>query len=586
MISCTSLRATRRTGRRNDCLGGVLVFTALLAGLHAAGAAAVDAPARGRRGMVVCAEPAAAHAAVAVLREGGSAADAAITAAFVLAVTEPYASGLGGGGLIVGYDRHERRAYALDARETAPAAATPRMFLGDDGAVVADRSRTGALSVAVPGLVRGLWQLHQSCGRLPWPRLLAPAVTLARDGFAMPEMLTARLAEQHALGRLAADFQAVFLPRGRLPDPGDRLVQGDLARTLGQLAQAGPAAFYTGEIAVAMVAAVQAAGGLLTTDDLAAYRAVWREPIRGHYRGHTVVSMPPPSSGGVHLVQMLNILADFDLAAAGYGSAEAWHPMLEAMKLAYRDRSLYLGDPDFSTVPVDWLISRARADSLRAGLRHDRVAMPAEEPAGGVPAAVVSPEPEHTTHVSVVDADGNAVAATLTINLFFGSGMLAAGTGVILNDQMDDFAAAAHAPNAFGLIQGEANAVAPGKRPLSSMTPTLVLDRDDVVLVAGSPGGSVIITATLQAIIHVLDFGMDARQAVSAPRVHHQWSPSDAWHESFGMSPSTRRELERRGHTFRTRPLMGNVQLIVRDRAAGVWTGASDPRGMGLAIGY
>ena len=552
-----------------------------LAAAVSPGVRAADEPARDEHGMVVCAEPAAALAASAVLREGGTAADAAITAAMVLAVTEPYASGLGGGGFVVGYDRARTEAYALDARETAPAAAHREMFLQPDGSADPQRSRTGALSVAVPGLVCGLWELHLAHGRLPWSRLLAPAIALARDGFVVPEMLASRLAVHHAAGRLDPALVAVFLPEGRLPQVGEVLRQPDLATTLTLLAAEGPEVFYRGEIARALVAAVAAADGILTLSDLADYRAVWRQPLEGRYRGRTVISMPPPSSGGVHLLQMLNLLEPEDLAAAGYGSAAAWHPMLEVMKLAYHDRSRYLGDPDFHPVPVAWLLSKARTDSLRVGLHPDRVL-----PSAAVPAALPVVEPEHTSHLSVVDAAGNAVAATLTINLSFGAGMVAAGTGVILNDQMDDFAAAPGQPNAFGLVQGEANAVAPRKRPLSSMTPTVVLDGDEVFMVTGSPGGSHIITATLQTIVHVLDFGMDARQAAAVPRVHHQWSPDCGWYEAFGMSPDTRRELERRGHQLRTRTTMGNVQVIVRDPETGGWTGASDPRGMGLAIGY
>ncbi len=548
-------------------------------------AMAADVPARGARVMVVCAEPHAAAAAVQVLREGGTAADAAITAAVVLAVTEPYASGLGGGGFVVGYDRAARAAYALDARETAPAAAHRGMFLGPDGEVVPELSRTGALSVAVPGLVRGLWQLHEAHGRLPWARLFEPAIVLAREGFPAQEMLVQRLAEELAAGRLDTTLMAVFAPDGRLPAAGQTVRQPELAATLARLAHAGPDDFYTGQTAAAIVSAVTSRGGLVTLADLAAYRPVWREPIRGAYRGRTVLSMPPPSSGGVHLAQMLGVLDGVDLATSGYGSAATWHTLLEVMKFAYRDRSQHLGDPDHTPVALDWLLSPARLDSLRACLDPGRV-VPA--PAGPGAPLPVGPdrEPQHTSHLSIVDAAGNAVAATLTINLSFGAGLIAEGTGVILNDQMDDFAAAVGAPNAFGLLQGEANTVAPGRRPLSSMTPTLVLEGDDVRIVAGSPGGARIITATLQAIVHVLDFGMDARHAVTVPRAHHQWSPDCSWFEPFGLSPETRRELERRGHTLCERNTVGNVQLIVRDRETGAWTGASDPRGMGLAIGF
>ncbi len=359
--------------------------------------------------------------------------------------------------------------------------------------------------------------------------------------------------------------------------------QPDLARTLARIAGEGPEAFYAGDVADGIVTTVRDAGGILTHDDLAAFRPTWREPVTGTYRGLQVISMPPPSSGGVLLLEMLGVLEGFDLAAAGYGSAAAWHPMLEVMKFAYADRSRWLGDPDFVSVPVARLTSRAYADSLRARIRPDR-AIPPEQIAG---AAAALPEPAHTTHVSVVDGEGNAAAATLTINLTFGAGLLAEGTGVILNDQMDDFVAAPGVPNAFGLLGGDANSVAPGKRPLSSMTPTIVLDADQrVLLVTGSPSGSRIITTTLQTIVHVVDFGMDALAAVRVPRLHHQWSPPTAFHEPYGLSPETRARLEAMGHTFAERPAIGLAQLIVRDRAAGVWTGASDPRGGGLAKGF
>ena len=557
----------------------VLILMALQVMLPAAAGHAADGPATGTRCMVATAEPHATMAALEVLRDGGNAFDAAVTAALVLGVTEPYSSGLGGGGFVVGFRQQDGHAFALDCRETAPAAAARDMFLGPDGHADPALSRTGALSVAVPGLARGLADLHARHGRAPWPRLVQPAVDLARQGCPVHVMLADRLRSHHRRGRLDAAFLDVFAPDGRLPDVGDTLRQPDLAATLEALADHGADAFYTGAVAHRLAAAVQTGGGLLTVADLAAYRAVWREPVRGAYRGLDVVSMPPPSSGGVHLVQMLNILEPFDLAAAGYGSADAWHPVLEAMKLAFADRSRFLGDPDFVDVPADWLTGRAHADSQRALILPDTVIDP-----GRLVGAAAPAESQHTTHFSIVDPEGNAVAATLTINLGFGSGMIAPGTGVILNDEMDDFAAEPGTPNAFGLVQGERNAVGAGRRPLSSMTPTVVVRDGAVYMVTGSPGGSRIITSTLQTILHVVDFGMDARQAAAAPRVHHQWSPAHGWYEHYGMAPEVRRDLARRGHDLRPRGAMGNVQVIVRDGDG--WTGASDPRGVGLAAGF
>lgn len=548
--------------------------------LIAARAGAVEAPAVAEHGMVVTAHPLATEAAVRILREGGNAVDAATTAAFVLAVVEPYASGLGGGGFVVGWRAGTRTSFALDCRETAPAAATRDMFLGPDGQADLARSQTGGLAVGVPGLVRGLWELHQREGRLPWPRLLADATRLAQAGFPVTPPLRARIGEDEP--RFAPPLRALLLPDGQLPPEDALLRQPDLARTLARIAAEGPDAFYAGDVAASLVACVRDAGGRLTRDDLSRYQPVWREPVAGTYRGLRVLSMPPPSSGGVLLLEMLGVLEGFDLAAAGYGSAAAWHPMLEAMAFAYADRSRFLGDPDFVAVPVARLTSRAYADSLRARIRPDR----ATDPASIVGAATPTLEPAHTTHVSIVDEQGNAVAATLTINLTFGAGLLAPGTGVILNDEMDDFVAAPGVPNAFGLLGGEANAVAPGKRPLSSMTPTIVLDDAGVFMVTGSPSGSRIITTVLQTILHVVDWKMDALAAVRVPRVHHQWSPPTAFHEPFGLSPDTRTTLAAAGHVFTERPAIGLAQLIVRDRATGLWTGASDPRGAGLAKGY
>lgn len=547
----------------------------------AGGVLAIDVPARGDQAMVVTAEPLATRAALLVLSEGGNAADAAVTAAFMLAVTEPYSSGLGGGGLLVGWQQAGQEAWALDCRETAPAAARRDMFIGPDGQAVAELGRTGALSVAVPGLVRGLWDLHQRHGHLPWRRLVSPARAVAHDGFLVPEMLAQRVALHHGRGRLDAAMQAVFCPGGEPVRAGQWLRQPDLARTLAAIADHGPSAFYSGAIAGSIAAAVADGGGLLTTDDLAAYRAVWRDPVQGRYRGRAIIGMPPPSSGGVHVMQMLGILEPYDLAAAGFGSADAWHPMVEAMKLAFADRSRYLGDPDHMEVSVATLISPERLDAMRSRIDPGQAL-----PAAAITGSPVIPEPRHTTHLSVVDPAGNAVAATLTINLNFGSGMIAPGTGIILNDEMDDFAAAPGTPNAFGLIQGEQSAIGPGRRPLSSMSPTIVLEDGAVAMVTGSPGGSFIITAVLQSIINVVDFGMDARQAVAAPRIHHQWQPDVVASEQVGMSPDTRRLLEARGHQIAERGLMGNVQLIVRDHERQGWQGASDPRGMGLAAGF
>jgi gamma-glutamyltranspeptidase/glutathione hydrolase len=436
------------------------------------------------------------------------------------------------------------------------------------------------LAVAVPGLVSGLWELHQQQGRLAWPALLQPAVELARDGFPVCQMLAERIAN-HA-GRFNRAARAVFLPEGRVPPVGSRLRQADLALALAAIAAGGPAAFYTGPVADSLAAAVQREGGMLSSADLAGYRPLWRQPVQGTYRGLEIWSMGPPSSGGVLLVQMLNILEGYDLRRLGRGAAGGLHVMIEAMKFAFADRSRYLGDPDFTAVPLARLLSPQYADSLRSRIQPGHALSCQEIPGGGTWPA----ESAETTHLSIIDHQGNAVAATLTINLTFGSGLLAGGTGVLLNDQMDDFAIAPGVPNAFGLLGGRANAVAAGKRPLSSMSPTILLERGRVRMVLGSPGGSRIITAVLQVIIAAVDHRLDIAAAVSAPRIHHQWYPVAVFYEDGALSPRELQQLELWGHQLELSQGMGNVQALqVDSRTAARW-GASDWRGMGQPAGF
>jgi gamma-glutamyltranspeptidase/glutathione hydrolase len=560
--------------------GQLFLPLAVLALLAVPGTAlALDQPACGLQAMVASAHPAATGVGVAVLRDGGNAVDAAVAVAFALAVCEPYSSGLGGGGFLLTFEAESGTCSALDARETAPAAAHRDMFLVG-GEPDAGLSRYGPLSVAVPGLVRGLAEAHRKHGSLPWSRLVLPARDLARGGITVSPTLRARILK--CKGRFNQEALDIFVPGGQVPAVGDNLVQADLAATLDAIAREGAEVFYSGPIAASLAACAAADGRGLAPADLAAYRPRWREPVNGRYRGLDIVSMPPPSSGGIHLVQMLAILEDFDLPSMGFGSAASTHHLAEAMKFAFADRSLYLGDTDFVPVPVGMLLAASRLDSLRSLITPD--AALAESSIQGAP--VVFAESDETTHLSVVDGQGNAVAATLTINLSFGSGLVAAGTGVILNDEMDDFVSAPGRPNAFGLVGGEANSVAPGKRPLSSMTPTIVLQDGHVRMVTGSPGGSRIISATMQTIVNVVDHGMNALEAATAPRVHHQWYPARLYHEPFGMSPDTRSILGEWGHRVAERAPMGNVQIIVVDPESGLRYGASDPRGMGTAAGY
>ena len=527
-------------------------------------------------GMVVAQEARAARIGVDILRQGGNAVDAAVATGFALAVTYPRAGNLGGGGFMV-IHRADGENIAIDYRETAPAAAGPTMFLDADGNIDSRKSRSTGLAVGVPGTVAGLALAHQryGSGRFTLAQLIAPALALARDGIAVDGDLADSL--PRARERLARwpSSAAIFLNAdGSALRPGQRLVQSDLAATLETVARDGPRAFYDGPIAERIAAAVREAGGTMTAADLRGYEARLRAPVSGTYRGYTVLSMPPPSSGGVHLIEILNILEGFAL----HDDARTRHLMIEAMKRAYADRAAYLGDPDQVTVPVAGLISKRYAASLRAEI----------DPEKATPASSGNPVPhegDNTTHFSVVDRDGNAVSNTYTLNFSYGVGLVAAGTGVLLNNEMDDFTARPGATNAFGLVGFEPNLPAPGKRPLSSMTPTILLKDDRVALVTGSPGGSRIITAVLQQIVNIVDFGMDVAASIEAPRLHHQWQPDEVVVEPM-LPAATRQALERRGHRVVVRRPATEINAIVADGAGG-WVGAADTRTRdALAAGY
>lgn len=554
--------------------------------------AAARAPAIGQRGMVVSAERHATEAGVAMLAAGGNAVDAAVATAFALGVTEPYHSGIGGGGFLL-IHLASGETIAVDARETAPAAARPDLFRAPG--VAEDASRSGPLAVATPGLVAGLALALERWGTKPLAEVLAPAIALAEDGFPIGLRHARILALWHRMG-LAARFPETAAIQAPAPDlaPGWRLVQRDLARTLRAIAREGPDAFYAGPIARAIADEVQKRGGLLTAQDLADYEPKLREPLRGSYRERTIVSFPPPSSGGVALIEALNILEGFELAPLGAGSSAAIHRIAEAMKLAFADRAAYLGDPDFVDVPVTRLVAKDYAARQRARLlpprwrrapwtwASDEVAIEVPGPGLGDASSGGS-----TTHLSVTDAAGNAVAITQTVNLLFGSGLTAAGTGVILNDEMDDFSSEVHRPNAFGLVDTRgANAIAAGKRPLSSMTPTIVLEGDRVRMVTGSPGGPRIISTTLLTILNVFDFGMDVSEAVAAPRFHHQWIPDELTVER-AIPADVLDNLRARGHrVVVSERNWSSAQAIVIDPDTGWHLGGSDPRSDGLAQGW
>ncbi len=524
-------------------------------------------------GMVASQERLATEVGVDILKAGGNAVDAAVAVGFALAVTLPQAGNLGGGGFMLVHDAASGDTAAIDYRETAPAAATRDMYLDTDGNADPNLSRFTPLAIGVPGTVAGLALALERYGTMPLADVLAPAIRLAEDGFEVTAELSQSLKRsQERLSQWPSTAAIFYKPDGATYEPGETLMQPDLAASLGAIAMEGPAAFYEGDIAEAIAAEMERSGGLITRDDLSAYKAIVREPVAGTYRGYDIRSMPPPSSGGTHIVQILNILEGFDVAELGAGSAAAIHLMAEAMKRAYADRSAFLGDSDFVEVPLAGLTSKAYAASLRGGIDADR-ATPSETIA---PGTSLAHESDQTTHFSVIDANGNAVSNTYTLNFGYGMGLVAEGTGILLNNEMDDFSAKPGVPNAYGLIGGEANAIEAGKRPLSSMSPTIVLKDGKVFLVAGSPGGSRIITTTLQIIMNVIDHGMNVAEASVAPRIHHQWLPDELRVEE-GLSPDTIRLLEEKGHVIALKSTMGSTQSILR-RDDGALFGASDPR--------
>jgi len=536
-------------------------------------------PTTGRHAMVSSAEPISTRIGVEVLRRGGNAVDAAVTMAFVEAVTLPRAGNLGGGGFLL-LRTPQGRIRALDFRETAPRRAARDMYRKPSGEADSGLSTRGHLSAGVPGTVAGLARVLAEHGTLSLRDAIEPARRLAEEGFPVPPTLAADLAGLARRLRRHPPSAEIFLPGGRPPEPGDVLVQKDLAWSLSRLQDEGVQAFYRGKIARRLVLDMTRNGGLIDLQDLAGYQAVWREPLVGTYRGYEVWSMPPPSSGGVHLVQILNMLEGDDLAALGQNSAATLHLLAEAMRAAYADRSEWLGDPDFVRLPLAHLLDKGYARDLRRQISPGQARRSQDVRPGRFPGW----ESEDTTHLSVVDAEGGAVSLTYTLNFSYGSGVVAAGTGILLNNQMDDFAAAPGQPNAFGLVQGPRNAIAPRKRPLSSMTPTLVTREGEFVMALGSPGGPRIISTVLQVLLNVLDFGLNAQEAVSRPRIHHQWLPDELRFEQ-GLSPDTLRLLERMGHHLAPGTATGQCALV-RRRPDGILEGGIDLRRPGSAEGY
>ncbi|MEX0325098.1 MAG: gamma-glutamyltransferase [Puniceicoccaceae bacterium] len=538
---------------------------------------------KGMNGAVVTAEQHATEAGLQVLREGGNALDAAITVGFTLSVTLPRAANIGGGGFLLYHDAGSGQTFALDYREMAPAKAFRDMFLDDEGKADANLSRKSPLAVGVPGTVAGLLEAHRRFGTLPLERLMAPAIALAREGFVISPHFQDLLEKAAGDNRLDETARMVF--HGSDGEPrkaGEILIQEDLAQTLASIAEKGKDGFYTGSTAQAIVETLADKGGLITMEDMASYQPVWREPVTGTYKGHAIHSMPPPSSGGVHLVQMLQLLENFPLESWGHNSAQAVHVIAEVMKRAYADRSKYLGDPDFADVPMEQLLSEAHEARVLKQI-NSISPTPSDLIRPGLPEGPA--ESTETTHFSIVDKDGNAVANTTTLNFSFGSGIMAWGTGVLLNNEMDDFSAKAGVPNAYGLIGGEFNAVEPGKRPLSSMTPTIVLKDGHVRLVTGSPGGSRIINTALQIILNVLAFDLTIAEATSVPRFHHQWLPDSLIIERTFPSEAIR-ILKSMGYTIESNYTIGAAQSIYRNEA-GEFSAAADSRRPGsTALAY
>ena len=576
----------------------LIVLVAVAAAVSAPLAAAPLRPTHAPHAIVVSVHDLASRAGAEIMQVGGNAIDAAVATGFALAVVHPQAGNIGGGGFLL-LRTAQGETHFIDFREKAPAAATANMYLDPQGNVTKDLSVVGYKSVAVPGSVAGLAYAQKKYGKLSLEKVIAPAIKLAREGFPLAYEDAADLRDKDLAN--FPDSRRIFQRDGKFYQPGEILKQPELAHTLERIAK-NPDDFYRGALAHEIGAAIQKGGGLITADDLAHYEVKEREPIRGTYRGYEIISAPPPSSGGVALVEILNILEGFDLAKLGNRSAETIHLTSETFRRVFYDRAGFLGDPDFSKIPVPQLIDKKYAAAWRASIdpNHASVSKDLKRPpfedlermAESLSIAVH--ESANTTHYSVVDPDGNAVAVTTTLNDSFGSRVTAEGLGFLLNDEMDDFAAKQGVPNAYGLIQGPANAIGPNKRPLSTMTPTIVLKNGKLFLVLGSPGGSTIITTVANVLMGVIDFGLDIQEAVNAPRFHHQWLPDQIDVEDR-LSPDTMNLLRAKGHNLhvgrarrdgRVDYLWGDAECIMVDLRTGERLGASDGRNNGKAVGY
>jgi|TARA_B110000467_G_C18319366_1_gene483929 gamma-glutamyltranspeptidase/glutathione hydrolase len=542
---------------------------------------AINHPVIDNQGMVVSQRKIASEVGAQILKEGGNAVDAAVATGLALAVVLPRAGNLGGGGFMIIHLKEEDKNIAIDYREKAPSGAFRDLFLDKNGNYDKNKAQFSLLSAGVPGSVAGFHHALMNYGTLSWEEVLKPAIRLAEEGFEIPHDLANTLASKRYRARLSSNEAAAkvfYKEDNSLYKAGEILVQNDLANTLKQLSEFGPDAFYKGEIAKLIVKEMERNGGLITLEDLSNYQIAERKPLNGQYKDYKIVSMPPSSSGGTHLIQMLNMLEEFPIKEMGFGSAESIHILAEVMKRAYADRSKYLGDTDFYKVPSS-LTSKDYAKSLNGFISKDKIT-PSDEISAGNPFPYESPD---TTHFSVMDSFGNAVSNTYTLNFSYGSGMMIPGTGMLINNEMDDFSSKPGTPNGYGLLGSEANAIEGNKRPLSSMTPTIIFKNDEPYMVFGSPGGSRIITTVLQVALNVMDHDMNIAQAVHSPRIHHQWLPEILMIES-GFGPDTERLLTEKGYKLYPSSTMGSVQAIMKE--GDYFYGSADPRrpSAGVAI--
>ena len=538
--------------------------------------ALADAPAKPPKAAIASAHQLASEAGMEILKQGGNAFDAAVAVSAALAVVEPSSSGLGGGGFWLLHRASDKLETMIDAREVAPKAATRDMFLDENGNVVPGRSTATALAAGIPGEAAGWAHMATKYGRLPLKTSLQPAIRLAREGFPLNTRLRGGIEAKRNLFQAGAAAK-IFLVNGEVPAVGTVIKQPELAQTLTALAERGPDGFYKGPVAKRMVEGVRKLGGIWSLEDFADYRVLERKPLYGEYRGARIVSAPPPSSGGVAIIDALNILSGFDLSSVD--SATRKHLIVEAMRRSHRDRAEFLGDPGFVTVPTERLVHPYYADGQRASIRMDRAT-----PSDMLPSIEAPGQGPQTSHFSLIDNEGNRVAGTQSINFFFGSGLMVPGTGVMLNNEMDDFAAKPGVPNGFRLLGADANAIAPGKRPLSSMTPTFI-DKPDGLMIVGSPGGSVIMTVVLLSTLDWMD-GVQPEEFIKKGRFHHQYMPDTITFEPGALTEEEKQTLQKYGHTLRESRMPGNAQIVTWDYKSGEVKAVSDPRGVGVGVVY